>query len=99
RKLAISQGLCTSTPPWTTRFTFSAASCSSSAAAPFAAPRSSAFTSMWAARTGELGAEAREQVDDPAGQVAGRDRLGELDRGERPLLRCDRDDRVATHER
>src|SRR5947209_9379079 len=52
RKLAISQGLCTSTPPWTTRFTFSAASCSSSAAAPFAAPRSSAFTSMWAARTG-----------------------------------------------
>src|SRR5437868_2510124 len=52
RKPAISHGLCTSARPWTMRLTFSAASFSSAGAAPSAAPRSSAFTSMCAARIG-----------------------------------------------
>src|SRR5579862_4428142 len=52
RKLAISHGLWTSGRPCTTRFTFSAASVSRSADPPFALPRSSAFTSMCAARIG-----------------------------------------------
>ena len=46
RKAAICQGLCESALPWTTRLTFSAASCSSSGASPSAPETSSALTSM-----------------------------------------------------
>ena len=44
-------------------------------------------------------AVAGEDVDDAAGHVARRDRLGELDRRERMRLRRDRDDGVAADER
>src|SRR5579884_3833073 len=52
RKEAISQGLCTSARPRTTRFTLSAARRSSSGASPSAPQRSIALTSMCDARTG-----------------------------------------------
>src|SRR5207247_3230660 len=54
RKLEISQGLCTSARPRTTRLTLSAASCSSSAASPSAPQTSSAFTSMCDASHGAI---------------------------------------------
>src|SRR5439155_22693074 len=52
RKPAISHGLWSSGAPCTTRFTFSAASRSSSGTWPSAPETSSAFTSMWPASTG-----------------------------------------------
>src|SRR3978361_196916 len=52
RKLEISQGLCASARPRTTRLTFSAESRSSSADWPAAPPRALAFTSRGEARTG-----------------------------------------------
>ena len=55
---------------------------------------------MCEASTGaELGAVAREQVDDATGKVGGRDRLGQLERGERLRLGRDDDRRVAAHDR
>ena len=59
-----------------------------------------AFTSMCDGEPRrELVAEAGEQVDRAAGNVARRERLGELDRGERARLGRERDDRVPADER
>ena len=88
---AIAHGLCSSALPWTTRLTLSAASRSSSAClAVGAGDVERVHVHVAGEDRRELVAEAGEDVDDAAGHVRGRDRLGELDRGERLRLRGER---------
>ena len=68
----------------TTRLTFSAASTSSAADVVVGAGDvDRVHVHVRREHRRELGAVAGEQVDDAAGQVGGRDRLGELERGQR----------------
>ena len=56
--------------------------------------------SAWLASGGaDLGAGARQQVDDAARHVAGGEHLGQVEAGEREPLRHQRDDHVAARQR
>ena len=98
RNAEISHGLC-SLPAATTRLTLSAARTSSSAVSVAGARDvDRVHVHVRGEDRRQLGAVAGQQVDDPAGQVGGRDRLGELERRERRRLRGDDDRGVPAHD-